>query len=456
MIAAFVAAAVMAQDMTLVPLSTGPSPAVNPYKGIVVNSGNESVEEATMELVALDLGMVLVGEDEYNWGPLDHRLDQARDANRHAVLHFNTYSDDPASALPVFLFNSIRSTDYQIDWPGPLNGQSARLADYNAFAYRLAVQKFIKVLGERYGTNPRIAFVSAGLLGTNGSWETPGSTGSMPEVAVQREIARSLKQAFPDAPVLVPVPGTDEDGYWASADAGVGYLDFRFAENTMFMGQPGSEDSFERRLQRAGATGVWRTQPIGGWTMTSIPPAPFEDSLESQGVQFGSGGALPEMQDVQEAARRLRASFVITGSAIVDRTEGELHASAKDLSELLGYEFRISQVSYVVEDGLFKFRIEFVNQGIAPLYHRVPMELAMLFEDGSIRTVLERNRLNEVMPGETEMIQYQLSLSNLGDPIKFIARMKPDGTNRAIQFANLEMNADVEGWITLLDVTDLW
>jgi hypothetical protein len=34
--------------------------------------------------------------------------------------------------------------------------------------------------------------------------------------------------------------------------------------------------------------------------------------------------------------------------------------------------------------------------------------------------------------------------------------MKPDGTNRAIQFANLEMNADVEGWITLLDVTDLW
>ena len=59
--------------------------------------------------------------------------------------------------------------------------------DYEDTRLREAIGRFIAALGRRYDGDPRIGFITAGLLGAGGEWHTHPHTEGFASQAVQAE-----------------------------------------------------------------------------------------------------------------------------------------------------------------------------------------------------------------------------------------------------------------------------
>src|SRR5262249_4459467 len=134
-------------------------------------------------------------------------------------------------------------------------GNSTSLSpDYNNANLRLALTNFIAALGARYDGDPRIGFITVGLLGFWGEWHTFPHTSWFASTTVQNEVLTAFQSSFTKTKLLVRYPsGT-------TAPYAIGFHDDSFAYDTM----PPSSGNFYNQLQSAGQTSKWQTQPIGG------------------------------------------------------------------------------------------------------------------------------------------------------------------------------------------------
>jgi hypothetical protein len=419
-------------------LEVSAAPTNNPLKGFMPYSGDYTTFPHSMEWNYLPLRSLMSGPTNFNWASLDALLNNIADRGHQAV--FRIYLDYPTlpTGIPQYLLDAglvIHSyTDYgnkgisaSPDYENPLLGQ--------------ALTNFIAALGARYDGDPRIGFITLGLLGFWGEWHTYPHDSWFASTTVQDEVMSAYEAAFTKTKLLVRYPaGTNP------AARRLGYHDDSFAYQTidppawMFLG----------RLKAANDTNKWRTQPIGGEVRPEVQMCMWDASQTN---------CVPAGQEFARCVNLTHASWMLNHGAFSPGFSGTQKDLAIAGASRLGYTLCVSN-AWLVDPSVstpLNVSVGLGNIGVAPFYYDWPVQLGALSSSNTlVNSWVTTWKLSSIPPSATNTV-WSFSQTNhgLGTGIyKILLRVQsplPNGV--PFRFANEAQDADRPGWLTLGQVS---
>ncbi|MFK7735662.1 MAG: DUF4832 domain-containing protein [Pirellulaceae bacterium] len=429
-----------------------PGPVNNPLKGLVPYARPTPDRfPHSMEFGYLGFGELVVGPNEYRWDKLEALLDDV--ASRKHQTIFRIYLEYPGKSgvIPKFLVErGLKVHRYLNTNTQPFPSKKIETPDYESEVLRKEIAHFIASLGKKYDGDPRIAYVTAGILGTWGEWHTYPREDLWASKAVQREVLDSYQAAFSKTPVLLRYPaGKDDWSYAENHDRPFGYHDDSFCFATVHTGTEENDWFFESKLKEAGVTNKWRRHPIGG----EIRP-------ESWGCCFDSPPCVPDGQDFVACLKATHATWLMDTGMFREKADDGRYQQAMKLVRKLGYEFTVRNCTLKLEDSKLSVTLQIKNTGSAPFYHPGwDFEFALCDSSGK---VLARSKgsaaLHELPFDELGTVRSALALPNSTAEKTFgnyrllvrIPNRLPGGP--PVKFANRAQDADVDGWLTLCEL----
>jgi hypothetical protein len=229
-----------AEIVVIRPIPT-PGPADNPLKGFVPYARKGSEFPHSLEFEYLSLSTLMVGPNQFDWRPLDTLLDSV--ASRGCQTVFRVWVEYPGkpSGVPAWLVSDglrIRTwtniNKNTLADSKQVPPEVHHTPDYEDARLREAVQRFIAALGRRYDGDPRIGFITAGLLGAWGEWHTHPHAEWFASKAVQSEVMDAYETAFRQTQVLLRYPaGQNHKTHASNIGRRFGYHDDSFAWATL-------------------------------------------------------------------------------------------------------------------------------------------------------------------------------------------------------------------------------
>jgi hypothetical protein len=351
--------------------------------------------------------------------------------------------------------------------------------DYSDERLVEALETFIAALGRRYDHDPRVGYITAGLLGKWGEWHDAPRRELFASIATQERVMRAYAQAFHETPILVRYPtGENDRSNAANVSLPFGYHDDSFAWGTLPLpvpaapavdpktnaaGTPGVPSRrrkrppkrrdgwhFLIRMQTAGpgALDKWKTRPIGG----EIRP-------ELWGLIFDVHPANPHAQDFAECVRQTHVTWLMDsgmfrGPSPSEQTPRERYDHAITLVRKMGYDFYVQSADISRPDPhKLSVTLEVVNQGVAPFYRDWHVELGLLSPDGKIVHTWPTNwKLTGLLPGDQPR-QWQTTVdldSIVSDKTIVAIRVaNPLPSGKSLRFANADQDRDAAGWLSV-------
>jgi len=428
------------------PLPYAPAPVDNPLKGFVpydADSGQANFPHS-LEWFYLPLTDLMPAAKTFDWAPLEKHLTAIAARGHQAVMR--VYLDYPGHTpgTPKFLLDAGLTTwhyEYSKN-----NGKSVS-PNYEDPRLRAALADFIAAFGAKYDGDPRLGFITVGLLGYWGEWHTSDHRDRFASKTVQSEVMEAYLRTFHRTRLLLRYPAGPDDPYYADNHTlAMGYHDDSFAWATMPKGDPKSW-FFLDRMTRAGVLDKWRTQPIGGEVRPEVWDTLWNDP----------SGA-PTGQEYGPCVEATHATWLMnTGvfrPALADARRDRALAGARRL----GYELSVTEAALEgsIENGIH-IQIRMRNRGVAPFYYAWPVELGLLDPAGKfVGTEATDWNLTTVLPGEkpTEF-EAGVSADNLPSGTYHIllrvANPLPKGA--PLRFANQAQDRLLAGWLDLGAVT---
>jgi hypothetical protein len=432
-----------------VTLEYAPAPVDNPLKGLVPYAGarNGSFPHS-MEFNYLSFSQLVVGYDEFQWAPLDRLLNDVSNRGRQTVFRVYLEYPDKTGSIPEFLLKDGLQVHR---YTAPNDGPPARneTPDYEDRNLRRAVKNFIAALGQRYDGDPRIGFITAGLLGMWGEWHTYPRSELFASREVQKEVLDAYEAAFRVTPILLRYPYADGDErYAANNNRRFGYHDDSFAWATLHTGKPDDSWFFMTQLRKAGreAEEKWKRQPIGG----EIRP-------EAWGRVFDADPGDPRIQNFRDCVEATHATWLMDTGLFRTTPSAERVKRASEEVRRMGYEFHIPAVTIgPPSDGTLSVEIELENRGVAPFYYDWKAELALMADGKPVVTHPCKGSLTALLPGDPPR-EWKESLELTGVPsgeYQLALRVpNPMPQGRPLRFANAGQDRDSPGWLTITTVT---
>ena len=402
------------------PLTYLAAPVDNPLKGVVPYSGagQNGRFPHSMEFRYYGFGEIMKGWGEFDWSILEAQLEETRKRGNQSVIR--VYLEYPGKmSIPGFLIKEgVKVTEWKRD------GKDVVTADYENVLMRRAMKEFIEVFGKKYDGDPRIGFVTAGVLGLFGEWHNYPRVELAASKEVQAEVMAAFEKSFKKTFVLLRYPaGKNDYGYVDNSQMRFGYHDDSFAWATLDTGKKEDGWFFVPKLQEAGVTEKWKAVPIGGEIRPEIWATTFTDEMTEQ------------EQDFLKCVEETHASWLMDTGLFSDRYPLGEARKARALREVarLGYELHLSEAA--VEDGELVIRVE--NRGVAPFYYDWAIEI----QAGGV--IQADWKLSEVLPGKP--VEWRLPMK---DAQKVAIRVpNPMKGGKALRFAN----AGYEGeWLPLV------
>jgi len=417
-------------------LSGGPTN--NPLKGFMPYAGAYTTFPHSMEWNYLPLRSVMSGPTNFNWAELEALLSNVASRGHQTVFRF--YLDYPTlpTGIPQYLLDAGLATRSYTDYGN--NGISVS-PDYENPLLDQALTNFISALGRRYDGDPRIGFITLGLLGFWGEWHTYPHDSWFASTAVQDEVMTAYEAAFAKTKLLVRYPsGTNP------AVRRLGYHDDSFAYQTidppawMFLGL----------LEAAGDTNKWRTQPIGGEVRPEVQPCMWDVSQTN---------CVPAGQEFTRCVELTHASWMLNHTAFNPGFTGAQKDLALAGARRLGYTLCVSNALLVdasVSEPL-NVTLELGNVGVAPFYYDWPVQLGVLNTNNELLTAWTTSwQLSVILPAATNAL-WSFSQTNHGLGIgtyKILLRVQnPLSNGVPFRFANDAQDSDLAGWLTLGQVS---
>ena len=151
------------------PLAYATAPADNPLKGFLPFAGDFDTFPHSMEWFYLPLRDIMTGPLTFDWKPVEQQLNAIAARGHQSV--FRVYLDYPGrpTGIPQYLLDDGLVTRPYPDFGN--NGVSVA-PDWNDPRLVTALENFITALGRRYDGDPRIGFLTLGLIGFWGEWHT--------------------------------------------------------------------------------------------------------------------------------------------------------------------------------------------------------------------------------------------------------------------------------------------
>jgi hypothetical protein len=433
--------AVASRDGARRALEYAPAPVDNPLKGLVpYPDPPKDLFPHSLEFSYLPLSALVMGQDRYDWAPLEKLLDGI--AGRGCQTVFRVYLEYPGqkSGLPKHLVEGgLKVHKYLNTNTQPFPPKEVETPDYNDANLRACLREFIAALGKKYDGDPRIGFITAGLLGTWGEWHTYPREDLWAGKAVQKEVMDAYEASFRRTPILLRYPAGEGEGVYApNASRPFGYHDDSFAWATLDTGKRSDDWFFMARIRRSGkpAQDKWKTQPIGG----EIRP-------EAWGEVFDARPKRKEVQDFETCVKETRATWLMDSGMFSRKTwSEERRRRAEGLVRKMGYEFHVPGVTVRRDGAALEVAVEVENRGVAPFYHDWPARFSLLGVDGkAVRTFPAGGTLRGLLPGEPPRVwKERLDLGGVAPGAYRLALEVPNPmpNGRPLRFANREQEGD--------------
>ncbi|MEN8785381.1 MAG: hypothetical protein ABF379_13535 [Akkermansiaceae bacterium] len=362
-----------------VPLQYHPAPIDNPLKGLVPYASTWKKEEKfphSMEFQYFAMGGLMQGWGEYDWQVLEAALNKAKAGGRQLI--FRIYLEYPGKkdVFPGFLLKAgVKVTRWNDE-----SGKVVATPDYESEIVRRAIREFIEALGRKYDGDPRVGFVTAGILGLWGEWHNYPREDLEASKKAQLEVMQAFEKAFSKTRVLLRYPAGGDDGNYAdNRKAGFGYHDDSFAWATVPREGKGDDWFFVPKLKKAGLLQKWKEYPIGGEIRPEIWPTVFTGRRKGQ------------QQSFRKCVEETHVSWLMDSGMFSNKfpqNEERRKRASAEISKM-GYELHLSSVEF--SDGEVKIMVE--NRGVAPFYYDWPVQLragGVEVTDWKLRKVLPR------------------------------------------------------------------
>lgn len=419
-------------------LPHAPAPADNPLKGFAPYAGQARDFPHSLEFQYLPFRDLMPGPDRFDWAPLDRLLEDV--AKRGCQTVFRIWLDYPKqkSGLPAWLQEAgVALRPLPSPKPGrkPSAEEQTPLTDYEHPRLRAALRSFIAALGARYDQDPRVGFITAGLLGWWGEWHAHPAENMMASQAVQDEVMDAYAQAFKRTPILLRYPRP------ANARRPFGYHDDSFCWATLDTGRKSDGWFYMAALAKAGpgALNRWTTHPIGGETRPEAWPTLWDE-----------GGHPPEYQDFAACVRATHASWLMDSSIARKLTPAQRERALAG-ARLLGYEFHISHAAVASGSNGWTVTCTVRNTGVAPFYRDWPVEVGVLDAAGKALTTLRPGwSLTGLKPGDAPRrwtATIPAPVAGASTMAVRVANPMPGG--KALRFANRDQQDDGDAWLPL-------
>ena len=435
-------------------LEYAPAPVDNPLKGLVPYSGDVRDRfPHSLEFNYLPLSALVTGYDRYDWAPLEKLLDEVAGRGHQAVFRIFLEYPGKTGAIPAFLVeDGLKVHKYLNTNTQPLPPAPIETPDYEDPKLRRVLKAFIAALGKKYDGDPRIGFLTAGLLGTWGEWHTYPRDELFASKAVQAEVMDAYEAAFRVTPVLMRYPAGPADPQKApNARRRFGYHDDSFAWATLDTGRPEDAWFFVPVLKAAGAVDKWKTRPIGG----EIRP-------EAWGEVFDEKPGNPQIQDFRRCVEETHASWLMDSGMFREKQPPARVRRAEQEVRRMGYEFHVAAVTVgrvAAGGGVLPVRVELENRGVAPFYYDWPVEFGLLGAGGRIvKTFRGTGKLTGLLPaggaGHRRVWDERLAVRGVPRGAYRLAVRAPNPLRggHPLRFANKTQDADAPGWLTLGEI----
>lgn len=467
-------------------LDYAPAPADNPLKGFMPfydAYGSRDTPIAndfphSMEWFYIPLRNLMNGPDSFTFETgMEPQLQSI--ANRGHQAAMRVYLDYPSkpSGIPQFLRDEGLEVRPYTFFGNSLRSNDSVSPDYDDPRLMAALENFIAAFGSRYDGDPRLGFVTIGLIGFWGEWHTwpmdgytqatglyqalpdPNEENWMPSQENQERILRAYDDAFNQTRLLLRYPMLPERGRaagpgrsveYGSMSMNMGYHDDSFAYNTLF----GEDWYFMGKMQWAGGLSRWQEEPIGGELRPEIQLSVWNDPPTRNDVE-----------DFSYAVDYTHVSWLIAHHLFTSRSmtaETPLYQAALAGARRMGYEFYISAVTLpdTTPSAPLEVTLRIQNTGVAPFYYDWQIELGVLDASGNIVTRYHPDwHLIDLLPAETGVTPYtdwyyssehQLET---GDYKLALRVINPLSGGMPLRFANATQDADLDGWLTLGTLT---
>ncbi len=426
------------------PLAPAETPVDNPLKGLVPYARPDQGRfPHSMEFSYLALSELMTGPETFNWQPLEELLDDV--ASRGNQTIFRVFLEYPAKkeGIPGFLVKQgLKVHVYKNTNTAPLPPAESRTPDYSDLNLRAALKSFITALGERYDGDPRIAYITAGLLGTWGEWHTYPREDLWASVEVQAEVLSAYEAAFHETPVLLRYPaGEDNEQYTSNAARPFGYHDDSFAWATLETGRKQDDWFYMVTLKESGEAAVnkWKTQPIGG----EIRP-------EIWGQIFDAKPKHKQAQDFAKCVEQTHATWLMDTGMFREQAQPERYNRAIAAVRKMGYDFHVQSADITRTGEELSIEARVINQGVAPFYRDWAVELGFLDEQGNVVATDEVNwSITTLLPGDAPRVWQTTRTAPKEARFVVIRVVNPLKNGKLFHFANANQNRHAKGWLTL-------
>ncbi len=407
-------------------LHHAPAPVDNPLQGLVpyVHAGGTDRFPHSLEFHYFSLAELMTGPQAYDFTPIEHILSITRKRGCQLVLRIYMEYPGKQTGVPKFLIDGGLKT---IRWTNPDDGKTNITPDYSDPKLRNAIKQFISAFGKKYDGDPRLGYLTAGLLGSWGEWHTHPREDLWASKTVQAEVLDAYEAAFRKTPVLLRYPAGSKDArHTPNAQRNFGYHDDSFAWATLETGKKQDGWFFESLLKNAGALDKWKTHPIGGEIRPELWKRSFTDRPHPKG------------QDFVQCVQRTHATWLMDSGLFEKNIPLPPDRRRRALEQVrrLGYAFHVSQWRIARVQQKYQIEIVVENRGVAPFYADWPVEL---FARTQPAQPLARFKLTGILPGASVTWRALLDAQHQGRVLQLRVKNPMPG-GKPLRFANREQD----------------
>ncbi|QDT12471.1 hypothetical protein [Planctomycetes bacterium K23_9] len=422
---ALLLAALLSHAAAAVELVYAPSPADNPMKGLVPYADADGRDHfpCSLEFRYFAFSDLMSGPSQFDWSAIENTLEQTSSRGNQLVVRIYLEMPGKEKGVPLFLVDAgLEITKWKT------NDGMNLTPDYESPSLRKAMTNFIAAFGEKYDGDPRMGYITCGILGMWGEWHDYPRSELFASREVQNEVLDAYEAAFTKTAVLHRYPaGENHYAYVRNDTRPMGYHDDSFAWATLETGDEADNWFYMSLLRQAGPKALekWRTFPIGGEIRPELWQAHFTDSPH------------PKQQDFAKCVQQTHVTWLMdSGLFSRKKPSADRVRRAKAAVSKMGYELHVSKAE--IADGMLAFTVE--NRGVAPFYQDWPIEIAFSAPTIRTRPLLTDWKLSGVMPGQTA--QWHVKLDPIDDLQVRLRVIHPLSGGKPFRFANKEMQGD--------------
>lgn len=345
------------------------------------------------------------------------------------VLDYGT--DEVHKDIPGWLYQEINGDGIWYD-NDVGKGFSPNYSNKKLIKYHKGL---LQAFGEKYNTDPRVAFIALGSLGHWGEWHTYMGKDlhiPFPKLPESDTYVQHYLDAFPDKKLLMrrPYPIVEKEDMGLYNDM---FGSTRATNDFISWFQNGYNSSLADAFIPAIPT-FWMHGPSGG--------------------EFGNAnldGSYYSEENIEKTIKMAKESHLswIGPSGGIESIPPENEDNLDRFINTLGYRFVVKNVSYPISAWVTEtqvpIQIEVENKGVAPMYYKWPLEFSFLDKNGAVvGRVLSKSDITKWVPGIRRIHERMEVPADLppGEYTLAFAILDPDTKEPGIQFANKEKRSD--------------